>query len=129
MTFASLINPLGILLLIAAFFVIVRLATLLSRLSERVAELERRLGTSPRPAPVAVVATASAPAPTPAPALAAAAREVTPEDYAIVAAAVSTLLGAGARIVRISHQDSPGHSPAWSIEGRRSIYHSHNVRR
>ena len=86
--------------------------------------------TTPAPAPVAVVA-----APTPAPLPVAVASPVVnapptaqpeglaPEIIALIAAAVTTVLGSAHRIVSIKSQSSH-----WEMAGRQSILTSHRIR-
>lgn len=90
----------------------------------------------PAPAPVAVpVATAAAPAPAPKPAPVA--PVVTPpaddsipaEIMALIAAAVAVTVGPNARIAAV-HPTAPSLDvlQQWSVEGRRQIYSSHQIR-
>lgn len=132
---------LAIIAIIGLAVAAIRLSNAVGRLEKRLETLESRAASAPVAAPPAANAVAApqaaapalAPAVAPAttaasqPAVTAPASEVTPEDFAIIAAAVTTLLGRSARVVQVSPAD--GHNVAWSIEGRRSIYQSHMVRR
>jgi Na+-transporting methylmalonyl-CoA/oxaloacetate decarboxylase gamma subunit len=52
---------------------------------------------------------------------------IPPEIRAAIAAAVHTSLQSPHRILEVSHPPDPRLS-AWSVEGRRQIFHSHTVR-
>lgn len=87
--------------------------------------------TAPPPAPVAAVA-APTPAPLPAPVGAAPVTSapladqpegLAPEVIALIAAAVTTVLGSAHRIVSIKSQSSH-----WEMAGRQSVLTSHRIR-
>jgi Na+-transporting methylmalonyl-CoA/oxaloacetate decarboxylase gamma subunit len=55
--------------------------------------------------------------------------ETDPELYAVVAAAIDTVVSQPHQIVSISSHNSPGGGQsAWSAEGRKDIYRSHSIR-
>jgi hypothetical protein len=131
---------------------VIALAIALSRTNSAVARLESRLdqlSRTPPPAPPEPPVAPSAPAPvagvavptsaslTPVQAAMQAARHNAPEpqagvsaeDFAIIAAAITSLLGQNARIVTISPHNAQQDQAAWSVEGRRYIYQGRNVRR
>ena len=52
-----------------------------------------------------------------------------PELFAVIAAAIDTVVSQPHQIVSISPPNSPGGSQsAWSSEGRKDIYRSHSIR-
>jgi len=89
--------------------------------------------TATEPAPVLPTALIATPAPVKvsAPAATQASSETPAEIFAIIAAAVAVTLGAKARIAAINPVPAEGtieHLRQWSLEGRRQIYSSHNLR-
>jgi Sec-independent protein translocase protein TatA len=82
---------------------------------------------APAPSIAAVTPPVEAPASVAAPVAAKTDAQISPEDFAIITAAIATLLGRAARIVQVAPVDPA--NIAWGMEGRRSIYQSHNVRR
>lgn len=94
--------------------------SLLVDIRRRLERIESRLEASPHAVvPSAAVAT---PAPAPRPDSGA----ITPQVVAAIAAAVHATLGGRHRIVSVTAQ--PLDTFAWSLEGRRTVLHSHKVR-
>ncbi len=87
------------------------LATSVSHLRNEVAALKEALTVRPKPA-------AAAPPPAPA--------GPTTEEAAVIAAAVHCLFGANARVVAVVPPSD--HAQAWSREGRREVFQSHQIR-
>lgn len=84
-----------------------------------------------RPAAPAPVAASAAAAPAPAPAPAPRIDESIPgEVMALIAAAVTMTVGPRARIAGVVPSHAPSHEllQQWSVEGRRQIYSSHQIR-
>lgn len=95
----------------------------LRKLSRQLAALERRFRESagpavaPKPTPVAVAAVAPAGVTSDGP---------PPEIRVAIVAAVHAMLGRSARIVAVT--DGAETSQVWSLEGRRQIFASHQIR-
>ncbi len=97
---------LGLLIIAVAW-----LALTVSNLRNEVAALKDALVARPAPAPCAVAPADNGPA---------------PEEVAAIAAAVRHVLGAGARVVAVVPPDA--NAQAWSREGRREVFQSHQIR-
>lgn len=124
-------GPEGIALSIAVLGVI-GLTIAVARLASAVRRIEAALAKTSPEAPVAEASGSPATAISTLPSVSQApvrTADVSDEEFAVVAAAVATLLGSRARIVRVAGLSESTHHAAWSMEGRRSIYQSHNVRR
>lgn len=103
-------------LLVLSFGGLLVAAYQLNRVLQRLEAIERRLAADrPRPEPIVPVA---AVAPTDA--------KISPDIFAAIAAACHVQLGANARIVSI--RDGADLKQVWSLEGRRQIFASHQVR-
>ncbi len=107
-------------LLLLVFAGLIAATWQLTKLLRRLDTLEERLVAPPAPRPVAVVSAAAAPAPQPVPAA------LAPEFPAVIAAAVYAALGQPVRILSIT--EVAGGQQVWSLEGRRQIFASHQVR-
>lgn len=98
-----------------------------------IADLRRRLeaiankpAAAPAPATPAPLA-AAAPAVSPTPASASPASGISPEVLSVIAAVVHRTLGSRYRLVSVAPAVVPV-SAAWSVEGRREIFSSHQLR-
>ena len=87
----------------------------LVNLRTEVEELKASLPPETRSTPVPASAPAAVPGPTAA-------------ELVVIAAAVHCMLGPGARIVAVGPAVSP-ELQAWSHEGRRQVFHSHQTRK
>lgn len=87
--------------------VMIWLASSVANLRSQIEALRESLAVKPRPAPGAVAGP-------------------TPAEIAAIAAAVHHVLGAGARVVAVVPPGSDGQ--AWSREGRREVFQSHQIR-
>ncbi|RXK53272.1 hypothetical protein ESB00_16365 [Oleiharenicola lentus] len=88
------------------------LASSVSNLRTEVAALKEALAVPPKP----VVAAPSLPVPA----------GPTSDEVAVIAAAVHCLFGANARVVAVVPPSD--HAQAWSREGRREVFQSHQIR-
>lgn len=94
----------------------------LRRVARRLSVLEARLGPAPLPPTAALhpVSTGTAPS------MAVGNSQLAPDIQAVLAAAVHATLGESARVVAIT--DGVESTHAWSLEGRRQIFASHQIR-
>lgn len=105
-------------LLVLCFAGLLVAAYQLNRVLQQLARIERRLAEGgPRSEP-GVLAPAASSAPVP--------DDLSPHVLAAIAAACHVQLGANARIVSITAGGDP--KQVWSLEGRRQIFASHQVR-
>ena len=88
------------------------LASSVMRLRNEVEELKDSLLAKSRPQATAAAPTSAGP---------------TPAEVAAIAAAVHCVLGSGARLVAVGSSDTSGQQ-AWSREGRRQVFQSHQLR-
>ena len=92
------------------------------KITPQPAEPAKPVVTIHAPPPVA------APVPVPAPAPAPAEGGIPGEIVAVIAAAVDAVMSGPHRILSIAPVEATSFSAAWSTEGRRQIFHSHQVR-
>lgn len=90
------------------------LALTVSNLRNEVASLKDALTVKPAAAPARPASVASEPV------------GPSAEEVAVIAAAVRCLLGASARVVAVVPPDA--NAQAWSREGRREVFQSHQIR-
>lgn len=101
----------GTVLLGLMIVAVVWLASTVTNLRNEVEALRDALTAKPRPAPARVDSAAAGP---------------TPEEVAVIAVAVHSVLGTGARVVAVVPPDAS--AQAWSREGRREVFQSHQIR-
>lgn len=101
----------GTVLLGLLIVAVVWLASTVSSLRNEVSALKEALTVRPKAAPAVAASAPTGP---------------TSEEVAAIAAAVRCVLGAGARVVAVVPPDA--NAQAWSREGRREVFQSHQLR-
>jgi hypothetical protein len=100
----------GAVVLVLLVAVVAWLVSSLANLRAEVEELKESLRAKVRPGPAAVTRTGPSPA-----------------EIAAITAAVHCVLGSRARLTAVGSADSSGQQ-AWSREGRRQVFQSHQLR-